>query len=64
MSEIAALSARARVAELRVDEAATHTNQGRSTVTRRGIPSSGAEPGVTYNDVEVGLEVDGAEPSK
>lgn len=52
----------ARAQELRVDECTASTEQGESNVRRVGLPPTGAEPRVTYRNVQVSIEVKGGPP--
>lgn len=54
------IGARLRADSLRVDESRdAHIRRGAWRRLRRGLPSSGAEEGVTYHDVEVGIWIEG-----
>jgi hypothetical protein len=64
LDDVVGIAASARVQELRVDEFEGSTEQGEPRVRRRGLPKNGAEPGVTYHDVEVSVEVRGGRPPR
>lgn len=57
------IEASAHVQELRLErEACTRTattGDGRTTSRRDNLPEGGAEPGVTYTDVDVGVTIAG-----
>lgn len=54
------IGARLRADALRVDESSdAHVRRGTWRRLRRGLPSSGAEEGLTYHDVEVGIWIEG-----
>lgn len=56
---IVTIAASARAEELRVDECNAATSRGETEVQRFGLPKTGAEPGVTYSNVRVAIEVQG-----
>jgi hypothetical protein len=63
--EVVAITAAARARELRVENKPrtriTTKGKGQVTTRRSGLPPTGAEPGVTYSDVEVSVEI-GSDP--
>lgn len=58
---VVAIRASSRVRELRVEHGPpvriTTTGRGRVTTRRIGIPPTGAEPGMTYCDVELAVGI-------
>ncbi|HEX8109614.1 MAG TPA: hypothetical protein VF516_17910 [Kofleriaceae bacterium] len=59
--EVVAIQASMRASELRIDRRPetriTTVGRGRVTTRRTGIPPTGAEPGVTYRDVDLSVEI-------
>jgi hypothetical protein len=64
LNDIVTIEASARASELRVDECTTSAEQGESKVRRTGLPPAGAEPGITYRNVQVSIEVKGRTATK
>jgi len=64
LRDIVSIGASMRAKQLRVDEAACHTEQGTATVHRVGLPETGAEPGVTYRDILESVDIEGGPPRK
>ena len=60
LRRVVEISAALRADELRVDASRdAEVRRGRWKSLRRGLPPEGAEEGVTYSDVEVGIRIEG-----
>lgn len=60
LADFLGIEARLRAKEMRVDESReAEVRRGRWRSFRRGLPPSGAEEGVTYHEVDVGIRVEG-----
>jgi hypothetical protein len=61
---IITIAASMHAKELRVEEAVCRVEQGDVKVHRVGVPSTGAEPFVTYKDVTESIEIDARPPRR